>query len=72
MTDTEKITILEDLFDVEEGSLQAGANLDDLEQWDSVNKLSLIIMIDEEFGRAIDGNDIKKLKTIGDILEIME
>ncbi|MDR1045149.1 MAG: acyl carrier protein [Candidatus Adiutrix sp.] len=72
MTDKEKIVMLEDLFDVEAGSLKAEAVLDNLDLWDSINKLSLIILMDEEFGRPIDGNDIKKLKTIGDILEMME
>jgi acyl carrier protein len=71
MTDTEKLAKLEELFDVEAGSLQAGVLLDELEEWDSVNKLSLIILMDEEFGQAIDGHDIKKLKTVGDILEMM-
>ena len=72
MTDMEKIATLEELFDVEAGILQPGVVLSDLEEWDSVNILSLIILMDEEFGQIIDGNDIKKLKTVGDILKMMQ
>lgn len=72
MTEAEKMALLEELFDVAAGAIEVSTVLDDLDEWDSVNKLSLIILMDEEFGRAIDGQDIKALKTIGDILAIME
>ncbi|MDR1656434.1 MAG: acyl carrier protein [Deltaproteobacteria bacterium] len=71
MTNKQKLALLEELFDAEVGSLQPTSFLEDIEQWDSINKLSLIILMDEEFGKAIDGNDLKKLITVGDILELM-
>jgi len=39
----------------------------ELEQWDSLGFLSVIAMIDEEYDIVIEGNDFKKLLTIGDI-----
>ena len=72
MTDAEKIALLEELFDVATGAIEPATVLDDLEEWDSVNKLSLIILMDDEFSRAIDGQDIKAYKTVGDILAAME
>lgn len=48
-------------------NLNADTNFRELEQWDSVAYLSVIAMIDEEFGVVIDGKDFSQLKTLGDI-----
>lgn len=71
MTDAEKLAMLAELFDIEADDLRPEMNLDELEEWDSVNKLSLIIMMDDAFDRAIDGDLIKTLKSVRDILDIM-
>ena len=34
--------------------------------------LSLIVLMDEEFGKEINGSDIKKLSTVQDILDLMD
>ena len=38
----------------------------ELDKWDSLGFLSVIAMIDEEYDIVIEGNDFKKLITIGD------
>ncbi|MBS4058285.1 MAG: acyl carrier protein [Bacteroidales bacterium] len=40
----------------------------ELDEWDSLAYLSVIAMIDEEFDIVIEGNDFKKLITIGDLI----
>jgi acyl carrier protein len=40
----------------------------ELEEWDSLAYLSVIAMIDEEYDVVIEGNDFKKLITIGDLI----
>lgn len=37
-----------------------------------MTKLSLIVMMEDEFGVKLDGNAIKAFQTIGDILARME
>lgn len=71
MTNSENLAQLEELFDLDPGSLQPETELDGLEEWDSVNKLSLIILLDEKYEVIIDGNDIKEFKNINDILKKM-
>jgi acyl carrier protein len=44
----------------------------DLEEWDSLAYLSVIAMIDEEYDIVIEGNDFKKLITIGDLVKEIE
>ena len=72
MSIKEKLELLEELFEMEEGTLEADTSLDDIEEWDSMTKLSLIVMMDEECGKALKGEDIKKFKTVQDILDYMD
>ena len=68
----EKLALLEDMLDIDEGSLNAEMELDDVEGWDSMAKLSLIVLLDDEFGRAITADQVRDLQTIQDILVLME
>ena len=71
MTEKEKLSLLEDMFEVDEGSLRPETVLEEIENWDSMMKLSLIVLMDDEFDKELKSADIKKFKTIGDILEFM-
>ena len=71
METSKKIELLEDMFEVEAGTLTPDMNLCDIDQWDSMASLSLILLLDEQFGKEINGEDIKKLSTIQDILNMM-
>lgn len=68
----EKLALLEETLDVEEGTLTSETALDDLEEWDSIAALSLIVMLDEQFEKTISGNEIKALRTVSDILNHMQ
>lgn len=72
MTEREKMALLEDLFELEEGDLTPDTELDDIEEYDSMTRLSLIVMMEDEFGVRLDGATIKAFKTVGDILIRME
>ena len=71
MSEKEKLSLLEDTFEVEEGTLSPDMLLDDIEEYDSMTKLSLIVMIEEEFGKKLSGAEIKGFATVQDILSIM-
>lgn len=71
MDEKEKITLLEETFEVDEGSLTPETNLDDVEEYDSMSKLSLIVMVEDNFGRKLTGAEIKSFKTVQDILDAM-
>ena len=68
----EKLALLEDAFDVDEGTLRPEMELDEIEEYDSMTKLSLIVMVEEEFGRKLSGDDIKGFKSVQDILNMMQ
>ena len=71
MTTTEKIALLEDMFEMDEGTLNPEMELDSLEEWDSMAKLSLIVLMDDECGKTLKSDDIKGFKTIQDVLDFM-
>lgn len=71
MTDEKKMELLEEVFEADAGTLDPGMELDNLENWDSMTALSLIVMIDEECGKRISGNDIKSMHLIQDIMDVM-
>lgn len=72
MTNEEKITILEDLMEVDEGTLTPETLLSNIEEWDSVSFLSFMAMMDEKFGKVVTGSEIKTKETIADLMALME
>ncbi len=71
MTEKEKLGMLEETFELDEGVLSSDTVLAELDEYDSMAKLSLIVFMDDEFGVKITGEMIKGFKTVGDILAVM-
>lgn len=68
----DKLSLLEELFELDEGELHEEMELSLLENWDSMAKLSLIVLMDDEFGKELTGEQIRSFVTIKDILHYME
>lgn len=68
----EKIALLEETFDADEGSIIPEAVLEGQGWWDSMAKLSLIVLIEDEFGKKLSGDQIRAMQTVQDILNYME
>ena len=43
-----------------------------LDEWSSLMALSIIAMVDEEYGVALKGDDIRSANTIEDLFEIVK
>jgi acyl carrier protein len=71
MTDLEKIAMLEETWELDECTLAADTVLADMDEYDSMAKLSLIVLMDDEFGVKLTGDVIKGFETVGDILKLM-
>jgi len=67
-----KVELLADLFEVEPEEIVAEQVLDEFDAWDSMSKLSLIVLMDDECGKKLTGEQILQFKTLGDILDFME
>lgn len=72
MTEQDKLAMLEDLLEVDEGTLKPETMLTDVEEYDSMSMLSLIVMMQDEFNVNLKSADVKGFQTVGDILARME
>ena len=71
MTDEKKLELLADTFDCDVEDLSADMVLEELENWDSMTKLSLIVLMDDECGKTLTSDKIKTFKTVGDVMAFM-
>lgn len=71
MNQEEKIAKLEEIMELDEGTLKASDVLDDYDEWDSISILSYIAMIDSDYHKTIDGDEVKSFVTVQDALSRM-
>lgn len=68
-----KMSLLADLLEVDVSEIQSETMLDTIPNWDSMAALSLIVLLEEHFGKTdIDGRQISQMQKIEDVLKIME
>jgi acyl carrier protein len=54
---------------IDASDLQSDTEFKALEEWSSLTALSIIAMIDEEYGVAVKGSDIRNAETIEDLFK---
>lgn len=67
----EKIHLLEDMLELDEGTLTEDSVLADIDTYDSMAKLSLIVLFDEECGKKLTGEMIRTFVTVKDVIDAM-
>ena len=71
VTNKEKIRLIEDALELNKGTLKEDTLLADVEGYDSMAKLTLIVLCDDEFNKKLTGEQLKAFKTIKDVLDFM-
>lgn len=51
--------------------ITADTNLRDLPEWDSLAALGVIVMFDIEYGKSINGDDLKACITLQDLFNLL-
>ena len=72
MTNEEKLDLIAEVLDMDASDLSMNMKLEDMGNWDSMTKLSLIVCFDDNFGKKLKQTDFKNFVTIGDIVSAME
>lgn len=72
MTTKEKINLIEEALELEPDTLNENTELDSLIEYDSMGKLSLIVLADEEFEKKLTGEQINEFKTVQDVLNFLD
>ena len=71
----EKEKFLENVIDILEIEDASGINdftrFRELDEWDSLNALSIISMVDEEFGITISKKEMKSAETLGELYNLI-
>ena len=67
------INELKDALEIEDEDqkITLKTNLKDLEEYDSLSVLSIITMIDKNFGKQIPSSDFAKITTVGTLMELI-
>lgn len=60
---------LDDIFEVELGTIKPNTKFKDLDEWDSVTLLSLVAVFEEEYGVVFSNDIIEKSATILELVE---
>ena len=62
----EKLALIEEVLDVETGSLTPETLLAEVGEWDSIAALSLVVMLDEKFEKTVSGEQIMSLEHVSE------
>ena len=64
--------ILRDIFDDEELSVTEETSSADVEDWDSLEQINILVAIQDRFGIQFSLDDVKGLENVGDTLDLIE
>ena len=68
---TKKLALLEEVMELDEGSLDPDMKLKEIEEYDSMVKLSLVVLMNDEFGKKITVKEINNFVTVRDVIDFM-
>jgi acyl carrier protein len=64
--------IMRDVLDDDNLALTAETTAHDVEGWDSVSHITLIVAIEESFGIKFKSAELEKMKNVGQLVEQIE
>jgi len=73
MTKEEFFSLLEEVLEVQPGTVKSGMNLEqDLAAWDSMAAVSFVAMADAHFGVSVSPSALAKCQTVEDLIGLLE
>ena len=66
------IKIFEDILDVKKGTIKLETTSSDIDEWDSVATVNIIVTLEEEFKLKFKLEDIQEVKTVQDFVDIVQ
>lgn len=64
--------VMIDVLDLDELSLTEATTAKDVEGWDSLSHLRLIVAVEQDFGLKFTTGEIERLKNIGDMVNTIQ
>jgi acyl carrier protein len=72
MTQQEAITWIARVFETSAEQLTPDTPREAVAAWDSLGVLTLMASLDGEFGIVLTDDDVQEIKTVGDVLHVMQ
>ena len=63
------LELVKEVLEIEDRDVQLSDNFRDFEEWNSLANLSLVAMLDDEFGVVIDNQKFKEMNTLQEVFE---
>ena len=64
--------IMEDVFDVDDLVISEATTAEDIEEWDSLSHIRLIVAIERKFGIKFKNSEIEGLMNVGDLVRVVD
>lgn len=72
MTKTEFYVLLDELLELDAGTIKGGEALADLPRWDSLAVIGFIALLDEHFGASVPAAKINDCKRVPDLAALVQ
>ena len=63
--------LFEETFDLESIELSPSLTADDLEEWDSLSHIRLIVAVETEFGISLNAGEAGELENVGQFVQMV-
>lgn len=60
-----------DVFDDEDIRVNDATTADDIEDWDSLEHINLIVAVEKKFGMKFNMGEVSKFKNVGEMVDII-
>lgn len=65
-------TVFRDFFDDEDIELDEDTTADDIDDWDSLNHITLMASVEDEFGIRFTMGEVSGMKNVGEMARIIK
>ena len=64
--------VFQDVFDDESIHVTADTTAKDIEDWDSLENINLVVAIENHFGMKFNMNEVTTMKNVGEMVQIIK
>jgi acyl carrier protein len=64
--------IMEDVFDVDDLNIDDRTTAEDVEEWDSLSHVRLMVAIERRFGIRFKNSEIEALQNVGELVKVID
>ena len=63
--------VFQEVFDDEEIHVNESTTADDIEDWDSLEHINLVVAVENKFGIKFNMNEVTTMKNVGEMVDII-